>query len=1679
MRGLTVGAPPAKLPVFGRCYEATTLLKSGLGVQTFLGKDLRNDEPVIIKQTRAANVPPGAQLRLEHEAGVLRRLVDLGIGPLLDVGREGDAFHVVMPFVPGLTLGERIAQDGPLTVSDTIAVGRGLMRALQAAHEQGVLHRDVKPSNLLIGPDSPPEHITLIDFGLARSGQLDASLRDVPVGTIAYMSPEQAGLIHSEIGERSDLYSAGIVLFECLAGRPPFVGKTVGDVLRQHLTAKPERLHGRGRVPRALDDVVQHLLEKDPRDRYQSAAAVLADLDDIAKDLEGGIQEPAVVVGAHDRRPTTTEPAFVGRDQEVRAFEGHLARALAGEAILLLVDGESGAGKTRMLDHVSVTARQHGAWVLRGSSTHRAPQRPLQVLDGIVRDVAAMARRDPGFAAALRAKLGEHLETVCAALPPLAEFLCPGTPASLGPEVHGEARTVAALSALIDSLGAPWRPAVILCDDCQWLDDLSLKLLLHWHGGRDAERRATAVLLVAAYRSEDVPPGSPLRQAAAAPAISLGPLSAEDVRRMAESMVGALPPEAVELVERLSEGNPFLVAAVVEGLVEGGALVYGKDGWEMEPGAMARAQSSRRWAAFLAQRLDEVPPPALELLSVGAVLGKSFGVKLAADLAGQSVTEAMAGVAQARRRHFIWMDSQGSCCTFVHDRLREAVLERLAPDARRRLHERAAAALERDDPPRPDREFDLAYHFDSAGDPLRALPYALCAAARARSQYALEVAERYYRIAERGAAAETVGADTRRQVAEALGDVLVMRGRYDDAGAYLSRARALATSRIVQAALEAKIGELAFKRGDVRGAADALERALSLLRRRVPRSRATMAAAVFLLVLVQLAHTLLPRRLVAWRRIDDGEADLLAARIFSRLAYANWFMRGQMATFWAHLSELNLAERYPATRELAQACSEHSISVTGLPRIFFRRGVRYAERGLAIRRALGDVWGQGQSLNFYGMLLYAFGRYAEALDRFREALRLLRRTGDHWEGNMAGIHIAFCHYRLGALREAVEECRRVHRDGLRIGDRHASAMVLEIWSKATGGAVPAELLEAGLRTSDRDPLTQESLLQAAAVRAIGLGRPLDAADRFAAAEEIAHSTHLKNEYVSYIPIWLARARRLCAAQATRETGALPLEALRGAEAALRRGLRHARRHRGNLPMALRERALLCAMRGEARRRDLEASLAEAERQGARFEKAQTLLARGELGRQFGWPGADADAAGARSALHEMGADFACSPMCMLPPEEPEVEPVTLSLADRFASIVDHGRRIASALTPDDVYAALCDAAAVLLRGQATLVLAVGDGEHRVVAERGGPLAFSRSLVERALRERRPIASTELLGEALPDSIVLPAPRSALCAPIVVKGQPAGCLYVTNVLVGDLFREEEKQLAGYLVTLASASLEKAGAFAAVQELSRTLLAANAELESNLRQLREAQEEAVQAAKLATVGTLVAGLSHEINNPLSTILGYAHVTLSRMADHDPTRPAMLAIQRQARRCTDLVRTLLDFSHKRPIEFEETTVDELVHRVATLASLKMQRHDATLEIDVPPPGACRVRVSRTQIESALLNLVLNAVDASPRGGVVRISAVPSDHEGRPGVEVCVRDHGTGIAPDVLPRVFDPFFTTKSAGSGTGLGLSLSRRFVEGHEGHLSIESRVGEGTTARVWLPACKPLAQLATH
>ncbi|HET6371528.1 MAG TPA: serine/threonine-protein kinase, partial [Nitrospiria bacterium] len=299
--------------IFSGRFRSVRVMKRGLGIETLLGVDLVHGGEVVIKTASAVSVSLSVRLRLEHEAQVLRQLRTASldqscrrafkgkpsIPPLIQVGQEDDLFYLVMPYIPGVTLRERLER-GALSVRDAVTVGRSVLTALEEAHGCGVLHRDVKPSNIIVDEGGPLKRASLIDFGLSRSERLEPMLRDVPVGTVRYISPEQAGMLDREVDARSDLYSLGVVLYESLSGRPPFEAGEVGELLRQHLTVEPPKLPGEG-IPRALEELIGHLLRKDPRDRYQSAGGVLADLEEIVRALERGVAEPVVVIGRHDR----------------------------------------------------------------------------------------------------------------------------------------------------------------------------------------------------------------------------------------------------------------------------------------------------------------------------------------------------------------------------------------------------------------------------------------------------------------------------------------------------------------------------------------------------------------------------------------------------------------------------------------------------------------------------------------------------------------------------------------------------------------------------------------------------------------------------------------------------------------------------------------------------------------------------------------------------------------------------------------------------------------------------------------------------------------------------------------------------------------------------------------------------------------------------------------------------------------------------------------------------------------------------------------------------------------------------------------------------------------------------------------------------------------------------------
>jgi len=234
-----------------------------------------------------------------------------------------------------------------------------------------------------------------------------------------------------------------------------------------------------------------------------------------------------------------------------------------------------------------------------------------------------------------------------------------------------------------------------------------------------------------------------------------------------------------------------------------------------------------------------------------------------------------------------------------------------------------------------------------------------------------------------------------------------------------------------------------------------------------------------------------------------------------------------------------------------------------------------------------------------------------------------------------------------------------------------------------------------------------------------------------------------------------------------------------------------------------------------------------------------------------------------------------------------------------------------------------------------------------------------------------------------------------------------------------------------------------------------------------QKAESELRLLQSEKQASVGRLAAGVAHEINNPLTGVLTFTHMLLKRQDIDSGMREDLQTIAAATERVRKIVKGLLDFSRQSKLEPQSTDLNGLINATIPLVANQALVKGVLFCFDAGPNIPLRT-IDRNQFQSVLLNIILNALDATQRGGHIDIATHLALSEGRKGIEIGIADTGHGIPPEHLERIFDPFYTTKEVGKGTGLGLSVSQGIVERHGGSIRVQSQVGKGSTFTIWLP-----------
>jgi serine/threonine protein kinase len=331
--------------VLGNRYRLDEPIATGGMGEVWRATDVVLGRPVAVKVLRPALLPDAAfDARFRAEARTLAALSHPNVVSVYDYGRspvpEGDAAYLVMAHVDGRPLSDRIATTGGLPVGETLAVLAQAADALQAAHEHGVVHRDVKPANLVVRPDGT---VVLVDFGVARSPELtSATTGNQVLGTALYMAPEQAS--GRQVSPATDIYALGAVGYHCLVGHPPFAGETPIEVALRHVSEEPPPLPSW--VPPPVRTLIMRALAKDPADRFPDAAAFAAATRAAAAAARRGdtagagaavpVPPPLVDTSASDPPTLTHVPAAPARPGVPRR-DGDRHRAAAGAGVLAML----------------------------------------------------------------------------------------------------------------------------------------------------------------------------------------------------------------------------------------------------------------------------------------------------------------------------------------------------------------------------------------------------------------------------------------------------------------------------------------------------------------------------------------------------------------------------------------------------------------------------------------------------------------------------------------------------------------------------------------------------------------------------------------------------------------------------------------------------------------------------------------------------------------------------------------------------------------------------------------------------------------------------------------------------------------------------------------------------------------------------------------------------------------------------------------------------------------------------------------------------------------------------------------------------------------------------------------------------------------------------------------------
>ncbi|MCU0541233.1 MAG: trifunctional serine/threonine-protein kinase/ATP-binding protein/sensor histidine kinase [Oscillatoriaceae cyanobacterium Prado104] len=1776
-------------------YQIEQTIYTGTRTLVCRGQRESDKQRVVIKFLRNEYPTFSELLQFRNQYTIAKNLDIPGIVRSESLESCGNSYALVMADGGGISLRE-YAQTHHLELTELLTIALQLADILHDLHAYRVIHKDIKPANILIHPET--KEVKLIDFSIASllpKETQEITNPDRLEGTLAYLAPEQTGRMNRGIDYRSDFYALGVTLFELLAGQLPFQSQDAMELVHCHIAQKPPDL-AQFNIPEAIAQIVAKLMAKNAENRYQSALGLKHDLAICLQQLKETGKIELFEIGTRDLCDRFIIPEkLYGREREVKILLSAFDRVAnppqpplsdggLGGVEMMLVAGFSGIGKTAVINEVhKPITRQHG-YFIKGKFDQFNRNIPFSAFVRALQDLMLqlLSESDAQLAewrTQILQAVKENGQVLIEVIPELERIIGKQPPA---PELSGteaQNRFNLLFQKFIAIFTTKEHPLVIFLDDLQWADSASLqsiKLLVE---------AQSYLLLLGAYRDNEVSPDHPFivtveelkKSGTIINTITLSPLAFDDTNQLVADTLhcdAAAARPLTELIDRKTRGNPFFTTQFLKALYEDGYIIFNRDKgyWFCDLVQLNALSLTDDVVEFMAGQLQKLSDRTQEILQLAACVGNSFDLDTLAIVSEQSEVEAAAALWKALQEGFILPQSEVykfylSCESgdeninntanvgyrFLHDRVQQAAYSLIPESKKQQTHLKIGRLLLQNTPEidREEKLFDIVSQLNAGADFLteqternELAQLNLKAGQKAQTSTAYAAAVSCFTMG-----IELLAVDkwqTQYELTLAL---------------YLAKAEAAHLNRNFELSHEL-LETILQQANNLRDRVKAYHLQVDVY---TAQGQMQLALETGLLAIEMLEITLDK----AAPQVEDIEAlidlpeltdpDKLAAiAILSRLSSATYILNSELHSLII-FTMTHLCFEYGNSYLAPKIYAECGLLLGSMLQAF-DRGYRYGQLSLRLLEKFHDrknevcVW-----VTFNGFIRPWKESVRSTFNTLLLAYSHGLESGEIIEGGYAILHYCPNSLFVGEPLESVEDKHRYYVRSLekqrlpyhvsysRVGwqlslnllDRCENKLelngegfnefeMISMLSEQNNGttlfyvylakAMLCYLFEepeqaiANLQVAENHEKTVAGLFTSAQANfyqslAILAAYPNLETDRQQQLlEKVRTNQAQMNHWAQHAPMNFQHKYDLVAAEKHRVLGN-KFEALELYDIAIKGAKSNAYIHEAALANELAAKFYLDWGKERVAANYMRSAYYCYAKWGAKAKTNDLETRYPHLLHSI-----FQQAAPSLNPLETLTALIAPHISINSPTTGTSSASSTINTVLDFASIIKASQALSRTIQFEEM---LCQIAQIILQNSGGDICALilpnsnGEWQFRAISTAASTEICAESIENNSqipfkliqyVKNTKTLAVIDDLKTDLPvicSYLQQQKPQSILCLPLLDRGELRGILYLENRLTSGVFASDRILILNFLCTQVAISLENAGLYQQAQVYAR--------------QLEQSQLQIVQTEKMASLGNLVAGVAHEINNPLGFLNGSTNNGKEQVRDllghlalyqqHYPNPPVSIqdnaeiidlefisedlpklldSMKGATERIKSISNSLRTFSRADAEHKVSANLHEGIDSTLAILKYRLKANENRPAIEVIteygnlPPIVC----FPGQLNQVFMNILANAIDALDESNLGRSFAEIQANPNRITIEtkidknwvtIAIADNGPGMPESLKSRIFDHLFTTKGVGKGTGLGLAIARQIVvEKHGGSIEVDSALGQGTKFSIILP-----------